>query len=108
MDLAALDGDKINPMIGDHVHKTKSSEELGYLNRVTEWAKAARLVRVVGGKLVPVKKNAALADEPLRLVVELKRNSDEVDELGYADWSQGTAELTGLGRYALSSVYRIP
>jgi hypothetical protein len=205
MDLAALDGDKINPMIGDHVHKTKSSEELGYLNRVTEWAKAARLVRVVGGKLVPVKKNAALADEPLRLVlalvgaypdagaalipanqwrqslvshmfssvskvllrelaaapaacalaslsdaayhaleewnalarltdqqrdsvrrmtagdmvtamdalhilgvVELKRNSDEVDELGYADWSQGTAELTGLGRYALSSVYRMP
>lgn len=198
-------GDTINPVIGDHVHKTKSSEELGYLTRITEWAKAAHLVRVVNGKLVPVKKNAALAEKPLHLVLalveaypntgaslipvnqwrqsfvssafssvskvllrtlaeapaactltslsdaaysalkewhylsrltdhqrdmvrgmtasdivtamaaldvlgvaDLKRNSDELDEHGYADWSEGTAELTDLGRYALRYVYGMP
>jgi len=197
-------GDTINPVIGDHVHKTKSSEELGYLTRITEWAKAAHLVRVVNGKLVPVKKNAALAEKPLHLVLalveaypntgaslipvnqwrqsfvssafssvskvllralaeapaacaltslsdaaysalnecylsrltdhqrgmvrgmtasdivtamaalhvlgvaDLKRNSDELDEHGYADWSEGTAELTDLGRYALRYVYHMP
>ena len=36
-----------------------------------EWAKAARLVRVTGTRLVPVKKNAALADKPLDLVLAL-------------------------------------
>jgi hypothetical protein len=41
-------GDTIDPKIGDRVFKTKSSEELGYLTRLVEWAKAARLVRVSG------------------------------------------------------------
>ncbi|MGH3166263.1 MAG: hypothetical protein ACRDN0_10275, partial [Trebonia sp.] len=198
-------GDTINPVIGEHVHNTRSSEELGYLNRLTEWAKAAHLVRVASGKLVPVKKNAALTGKPLELVLALvkaypdtgaalipvnqwrqsfvshafssvsnvllralaeapaactltsladtaykalgewrylarltdqqrdrvrrmtvadvrtamaalhvlgvsvlERNSDEVDEHGYADWSKGTAELTDLGRYAIRRVYRMP
>jgi hypothetical protein len=36
-----------------------------------QWAKAARLVRVSGTKLMPVKKNAALAERPLDLVLAL-------------------------------------
>jgi len=64
-------GDTIDPVIGDRVFKTKSSEELGYFNRVVEWAKAARLVRVTGSRLVPVQKNAGLLDRPLDLVLAL-------------------------------------
>jgi hypothetical protein len=64
-------GDTFDPKIGDRVFKTKSSEELVNLNRLVEWAKAARLVRVTGTRLVPVKKNAALADKPLDLVLAL-------------------------------------
>jgi hypothetical protein len=57
-------GDVIDPKIGDRVFKTKSSEELRGLEQVVEWAKAAGLVRVVKGRLVPVKKSAALLDRP--------------------------------------------
>jgi len=64
-------GDEIDPEIGGRVFKTKSSEELAHLTRIVEWAKAARLVRVTGTKLVPVKKNAALADTPLDLVLAM-------------------------------------
>jgi hypothetical protein len=64
-------GDKIDPEIYGLVHKTKSSEELPYLTRIVEWMKAARLVRVTGTRLVPVKKNAALADRPLDLVLAM-------------------------------------
>ena len=64
-------GDQIDPEIGGRVFKTKSSEELANLTRVVGWAKAARLVRVTGAKLVPVKKNAALADRPLDLVLAM-------------------------------------
>jgi hypothetical protein len=64
-------GDEMDPEIGGRVFKTKSSEELGGLMRVTEWAKAARLTRVTGAKLVPVRKNAVLADKPLDLVLKL-------------------------------------
>ena len=51
--------DRIDPVIGDRVFRTESSQELPRLNLLVEWAKAAGLVRVVGGKLVPVKKNAS-------------------------------------------------
>jgi len=64
-------GDTIDPKIGDRVFKTKSSEELGHLTRIVEWAKAARLVRVSGTRLVPVKKNASLLDRPLDLVMAM-------------------------------------
>ena len=64
-------GDKIDPEIYGRVHKTNSSEELPYLTRIVEWMKAARLVRVTGTRLVPVKKNAALADRPLDLVLAM-------------------------------------
>ncbi|MGH3152050.1 MAG: hypothetical protein ACRDOB_15185 [Streptosporangiaceae bacterium] len=64
-------GDTIDPEIGGRVFKTKSSEELPNLTRVVGWAKAARLVRVTGTRLVPVKKNAALTARPLDLVVAM-------------------------------------
>jgi hypothetical protein len=64
-------GDTIDPAIGDRVFRTTSSAELGYLTRIVEWAKAARLVRVTGSRLVPVKKNAALPGRPLDLVLAL-------------------------------------
>src|SRR5260370_21007310 len=64
-------GDTIDPKIGDRVFKTKSSEELAHLTRIVEWAKAARLVRVSGTRLVPVKKNATLPGRPLDLVMTM-------------------------------------
>ena len=64
-------GDTFDPKIGDRVFKTQSSEELVHLNRIVEWAKAAHLVRVTGTRLVPVKKNAALRNKPLDLVLAL-------------------------------------
>jgi hypothetical protein len=60
-------GDTIDPTIGDRVFRTKSSEELPGLTLVAEWAKASRLVRVAGGRLVPVMKHAGLLDRPLDL-----------------------------------------
>ncbi|MCX4747484.1 hypothetical protein OG455_18505 [Kitasatospora sp. NBC_01287] len=61
-------GDTIDPAIGDRTFKTKSSQELYHLNLLVEWAKAARLLRVTGGRLVPVKKNARLLEDPERLL----------------------------------------
>jgi hypothetical protein len=64
-------GDQIDPVIGDRVFQTVSSEELPYLTRIVEWAKATRLIRVTGTRLVPVRKNAALAGRPLDLVLAM-------------------------------------
>ena len=64
-------GDRIDPVIGDRVFKTKSSVELLGLSLIVEWAKAARLVRVVRGRLVPVKKAAALLERPVELWMAL-------------------------------------
>ena len=64
-------GDRIDPAIGDKVFKTKSSVELLSLSLIVEWAKVARLVRVVRGRLVPVKKAAALLDRPAELWMAL-------------------------------------
>jgi hypothetical protein len=60
-------GDEIDPVIGDRVFHTRSSEDLRGVTTVVAWAKAAGLVRVVQGRLVPVKKNARLLDRPLDL-----------------------------------------
>jgi hypothetical protein len=60
-------GDRMDPVIGDRTFKTKSSEELYHLTLLVEWAKAARLLRTTGGRLLPVKKNAKLLDHPAEL-----------------------------------------
>ena len=52
-------GDTIDPEIGGRVFTTRSSEDLAHLNRIGEWAKAARLVRVSSNRLVAVKKRSA-------------------------------------------------
>ncbi|WP_371498477.1 plasmid pRiA4b ORF-3 family protein [Kitasatospora sp. NBC_00374] len=61
-------GDTVDPAIGDRTFKTKSTQELYHLNLLVEWAKAARLLRVAGGRLVPVKKNARVVEDPERLL----------------------------------------
>ncbi|MGH2842368.1 MAG: plasmid pRiA4b ORF-3 family protein, partial [Solirubrobacteraceae bacterium] len=64
-------GDELDPAIGARVFKTKSSVDLLGLSLIVEWAKAARLVRVVRGRLVPVKKVAALLERPVELWMAL-------------------------------------
>ena len=64
----ALDtGDVIDPVVHGRVHRTTSTEELPELNTTCAWAKAARLVRVTGGRLVAVQKNAVLLEQPVPL-----------------------------------------
>jgi hypothetical protein len=60
-------GDEIDPVIGERVFRTRSSAELPGLAIVLAWAKAAGLLRVVRGRLVPVKKNQRLLDQPTGL-----------------------------------------
>lgn len=60
-------GDEIDPMIGARVFHTRSSADLPGLAIVVGWAKAAGLLRVVRGRLVPVKKNQRLLDRPTEL-----------------------------------------
>ena len=57
-------GDEIDPVIGKQVFRTRSSADLPGLTIVLAWAKAAGLLRVVRGQLVPVKKNQRLLDQP--------------------------------------------
>jgi len=57
-------GDEIDPVIGKQVFRTRSSAELPGLAVVLAWAKAAGLLRMVRGRLVPVKKNQRLLDQP--------------------------------------------
>jgi hypothetical protein len=73
-------GDEIDPVIGDKTFRTRSSEDLRELNIVLAWAKAASLVRTQHGRLLPVKKNAALLDRPLDLWVALFEAFDRVGE----------------------------
>src|SRR3954454_18297317 len=50
-------GDEIDPVIGKRMFRTRSSADLPGLAIVLAWAKAAGLLRVARGQLVPVKKN---------------------------------------------------
>ena len=60
-------GDRTDPVIGDTAFKTRSSAELPGVAITFAWARAAGLVRVVHGRVVPVKRNQALLDRPLDL-----------------------------------------
>jgi hypothetical protein len=66
VDLLAT-GDGVDPLIGDTTFRTRSSAELPEVAVTFAWAKAARLVRVVHGRVVPVKRSQALLDRPLEL-----------------------------------------
>jgi hypothetical protein len=52
----------------DERFPVRSSSELYHLMVLVEWAKAAGLVRVVGGRIVGVRKNAKLLGRPVELV----------------------------------------
>ncbi|MBB4907015.1 plasmid pRiA4b ORF-3 family protein [Actinophytocola algeriensis] len=73
-------GDVVDPTIGDRVYRTTSSQELSNLMLVVAWAKAARLVRKTGDRLVAVKKNAALLDDQRALWLTLFTTFDRVGE----------------------------
>ncbi len=60
-------GDEFDPKFHGHVYKTKSSDELYELSLLFNWSKAAGLVRVVKGRLLPVKKGMPFLDRPLDL-----------------------------------------
>ncbi|MEV1178341.1 plasmid pRiA4b ORF-3 family protein [Nonomuraea sp. NPDC049784] len=63
--VALLDtGDVVDPDIGGRVFKTTSSAELPGLVRTFLWARAAGLVRVVKGRLVPVKRAGPMLARP--------------------------------------------
>ncbi|WP_157536385.1 plasmid pRiA4b ORF-3 family protein [Kitasatospora mediocidica] len=64
-------GDTVDPSIGDRTFKTKTSQELYHLNLLVEWAKSARLLRTVSGRVMPVKKNARVWEDPELLVQAL-------------------------------------
>jgi hypothetical protein len=57
-------GDEIDPVIGTRMFRTRSSADLPRLAILVAWAKAVGLLRVVHGRLVPVKKNQRLMDQP--------------------------------------------
>jgi hypothetical protein len=59
--------DEIDPVIGTRMFCTRSSADLPRLAFVVAWAKAAGLLRVVQGRLVPVKKNQRLLERPADL-----------------------------------------
>jgi hypothetical protein len=59
-------GDLLDPRFPIH-----SSAELYRLTLVVKWAQACRLVRVVHGRLVPVRRAAGLLDRPLELVARM-------------------------------------
>lgn len=60
-------GDQIDPTIGERVFHTRSSADLSGLTTVLAWARATGLVRVIGGRLVAVKKNQRLLEQPTAL-----------------------------------------
>ncbi|MEU4426740.1 hypothetical protein AB0F81_39480 [Actinoplanes sp. NPDC024001] len=59
--------DEIDPVLGGRAWRTPSSDELYDLSIVFAWARAARVVRVVKGRLLPVKSAAKLVADPLAL-----------------------------------------
>lgn len=60
-------GDTINPVIGDSTFRTKSSSELYGVRLLLAWARATRVVRVVKGRLLPVKSATKVLRDPLTL-----------------------------------------
>jgi hypothetical protein len=90
-DLVALlkTGDVLDPVIGDRVFKTRTSDELYGLTVLVAWARAARVVRVAKGRLLPVKSAAKALADPLALS---RRAFTALFELGEAVCGDGWAE----------------
>lgn len=73
-------GDVLDPRFPIH-----SSADLPGLSGLVAWATASRLVRVVRGRLVPVKRNVELLDRPSELIVRMLEALPQVGEqLGHS------------------------
>ncbi|WP_327411186.1 plasmid pRiA4b ORF-3 family protein (plasmid) [Streptomyces sp. NBC_01281] len=83
---------------GQHL-RVRSSADLWNLQALLRWAKTARLVRVERGRLLPVKKNAHLADDPQALQEALLRSlqNDCKAYLGRYSWRSFFYEDAELG-----------
>jgi hypothetical protein len=101
--------DVIDPTIGDRVYRTTSSQELLHLTLIVEWTKAARLVRKTGNRLVPVKKNQTVLDDPPALWLALFTVFDRLGEAflppGFAESLLRQEFTTGI-HAILASLYR--
>jgi hypothetical protein len=105
-------GDVIDPRIGGRTFHTTSSAELGSLSLLVEWAKKARLVRVVKNRLVTVAKSKPLLSDSLALWL---RAFDTITDLadvlfpqGYGRHSMFAAVLDDALPDILNAVYGIP
>jgi hypothetical protein len=100
--------DKVDPVIGDEVFRTRSSAELPEVAVTFAWARAARLVRVVHGRVVPVKRGQPLLDRTLDL---WERALDGLRQLGpdifddHLLWSFLADDLDSLIPALLSALY---
>ncbi|HEU4396406.1 MAG TPA: hypothetical protein VFU54_01055, partial [Actinomycetota bacterium] len=100
--------DKVDPVIGDEVFRTRSSAELPEVAVTFAWAKATRLVRVVHGRVVPVKRSQPLLDRPLEL---WERALEGLGQLGpdifddHLLWSFLADDLDSLIPGLLSALY---
>jgi hypothetical protein len=81
--------DVVDPQIGGKVFKTRTSEELYETAVVFAWARAARVVRVVKGRLVPVKSATKLIGDPVALA---RRAFEAFFSLGPAVCGSGYTE----------------
>ncbi|TQS40390.1 hypothetical protein [Cryptosporangium phraense] len=59
--------DVVDPQIGHRRFKTTSSEELYETSLVLAWARAARIVRIAKGRLLPVKSTRKVLQDPVAL-----------------------------------------
>lgn len=105
-------GDVIDPRIGARTFHTTSSAELGNLSLLIEWAKKARLVRVVKNRLVTVAKAKPLLSDSLALWL---RAFDTITDLadvlfpqGYGRHGMFAAVLDDALPDILNAVYGMP
>jgi hypothetical protein len=100
--------DEVDPMIGDEVFRTRSSAELPEVAITFAWARAARLVRVVHGRVVPVKRSQALLGRTLdlweRAVEGLRQLGPDIFD-DHLLWSFLTDDLDSLIPQLLSALY---
>lgn len=73
-------GDVLDPVIGQRRFRTSTTAELPGVSLVFDWALLLGLVRIVKGRLVPVKKNAALLRRPVDLWQEAFRSVPRLRE----------------------------
>ncbi|HEV2639705.1 MAG TPA: plasmid pRiA4b ORF-3 family protein [Actinocrinis sp.] len=101
-------GDRIDPVAYGKTARTVSSRELVGLSLVFSWAKAARLVRVVGGRAVPVAKHGKLLHDEERLsaalLAALPRLGDELAPQGGWFPSPVGADFPAVARLVLDEL----